>query len=47
MRNNQLEPVVFESDDLLLSKQGVITKKGTDAFDIKGFVQKAALQSGA
>lgn len=28
-------------------KQGVITKKGTDAFDIKDFVQKAALQSGA
>lgn len=38
---------MFESNDLSFSKQGVITKKGTEAFDIKDFVQKADLQSGA
>lgn len=31
----------------IITEKGVITKKGTDAFDIKDFVQKAALQSGA
>ena len=44
---NQLELVVFESDGNLFSKQGVITKKGTNAFDIKGFVQKEAVQASA
>ncbi|KAM1528852.1 hypothetical protein ACFX1Z_018132 [Malus domestica] len=31
----------------IITEKGVITKKGTDAFDIKGFVQKEAVQASA